>query len=172
MQASSHYSTPLSSSGSRKQSGRRPRCRKKPAALLWGINQLVTGAWPNGKVRILYVSPLKALNNDVQRNLLRPLFELRGLFSTAGEQFPDISVLTRSGVPPVEERRKMIRRPPELLITTPEPLNLLLTSRSGRSMLDGIATVILDEIHAVVGSKRGTHLITAVERLVLLSGEF
>ena len=66
----------------------------------------------------------------------------------------------------------MARRPPEILITTPESLNLLLASRSGRSLLTGIRTVVLDEIHAVVGTKRGTHLITAVERLVLLSGEF
>jgi ATP-dependent Lhr-like helicase len=66
----------------------------------------------------------------------------------------------------------MVRKPPEILITTPESLNLLLTSRSGRGMLMGIATVILDEIHAVVGTKRGTHLITAVDRLVRLSGDF
>lgn len=147
-------------------------CGKTLAAFLWGLNQLISGAWPKGKVRVLYVSPLKALNNDVQRNLLRPLAELKETFSRAGETFPEISVFTRSGDTPGEERRKMVRRPPEILITTPESINLLLTSRSGRSMLDGIATVILDEIHAVVGSKRGTHLITAVERLVLLSGEF
>jgi ATP-dependent Lhr-like helicase len=66
----------------------------------------------------------------------------------------------------------MLRRPPEILITTPESLNILLTSEGGRSLLAGIRTVVLDEIHAVAGSKRGTHLITAVERLVLLSGEF
>jgi ATP-dependent Lhr-like helicase len=147
-------------------------CGKTLAAFLWGMNQLITGAWPTGKVRVLYISPLKALNNDVQRNLLKPLAELRETFSRADEPFPEIAVLTRSGDTPGGERRRMFRRPPEILITTPESLNLLLTSRSGRSMLDGIATVILDEIHAVVGSKRGTHLITAVERLVPLSGEF
>jgi ATP-dependent Lhr-like helicase len=147
-------------------------CGKTLAAFLWGINQLITGAWTGGKVRVLYISPLKALNNDVQRNLLKPLFELRELFSKTGEQFPDISVLTRSGDTPAEERRRMVRRPPEILITTPESLNLLLSSRSGRSLLDGIATVVLDEIHAVVGTKRGTHLITAVDRLVPLCGEF
>jgi ATP-dependent Lhr-like helicase len=147
-------------------------CGKTLAAFLWGMNQLINGTWPKGKVRVLYISPLKALNNDVQRNLLKPLAELKETFAYAGETFPEISVLTRSGDTPGEERRKMFRRPPEILITTPESLNLLLTSRSGRSMLDGIATVILDEIHAVVGSKRGTHLITAVERLVPLVGEF
>ncbi len=147
-------------------------CGKTLAAFLWSINQLVSGVWTGGKVRVLYISPLKALNNDVQRNLLKPLGELRDYFSRAGAAFPEIRVLTRSGDTPGEERRRMIRRPPEILITTPESLNLLLTSRSGRSILTGIATVILDEIHAVVGSKRGTHLITAVDRLVPLCGEF
>jgi ATP-dependent Lhr-like helicase len=145
---------------------------KTLAAFLWGLNQLITGAWPLGTVRALYVSPLKALNNDVQRNLLGPLAELRTYFTRAGKSFPEISVLTRSGDTPDEERRRMARRPPEVLITTPESLNLLLSSKSGRAMLTGVATVILDEIHAVVGTKRGTHLITAVDRLVPLSGEF
>ncbi len=145
---------------------------KTLAAFLWGLNQLITRAWPAGKVRVLYVSPLKALNNDVRKNLLKPLHELREYFSHAGEPFPQINVLTRSGDTPGEERRRMIRRPPEVLITTPESLNLLLSSKSGRTLLTGIATVVLDEIHAVVGTKRGTHLITAVDRLVPLSGEF
>jgi ATP-dependent Lhr-like helicase len=145
---------------------------KTLAAFLWSLNQLVTGAWPSGRVRVLYVSPLKALNNDVRRNLLLPLASLRSHFEQAGETFPDIAVQTRSGDTPGEERRRMIRRPPEILITTPESLNLLLSSKSGRTMLTGVATVILDEIHAVVDGKRGTHLITAVDRLVPLSGEF
>ena len=145
---------------------------KTLTAFLWAMNQLITGAWGTGQTRVLYVSPLKALNNDIRRNLIAPLEELKGFFKAAGEPFPEICVLTRSGDTPAEERRRMIRRPPEILITTPESLNLLLCSRSGRAMLTGIATVILDEIHAVVGSKRGTHLITAVERLVLLTGEF
>ena len=147
-------------------------CGKTLAAFLWSIDQLITGALSRGKVRVLYVSPLKALNNDVQRNLLKPLHELREYFLKAGETMPELSVLTRSGDTPGEERRRMVRRPPEILITTPESLNLLLSSRSGRSMLSGIAAVILDEIHAVVGTKRGTHLITAVDRLVPLCGEF
>jgi ATP-dependent Lhr-like helicase len=147
-------------------------CGKTLAAFLWSINQLVSGAWTPGKVRVLYISPLKALNNDVRRNLLKPLGELRDYFTREGAPFPAVSVLTRSGDTPGEERRRMVRRPPEILITTPESLNLLLTSRSGRSMLTGIATVILDEIHAVVGTKRGTHLITAVDRLVPLAGDF
>ncbi len=145
---------------------------KTLAAFLWGIHQLVTGAWPAGRVRMLYVSQLKALNNDVQKNLLKPLRELQDLFSRSDQPFPEIRVLTRSGDTPGEERRRMVRRPPEILITTPESLNLLLSSKSGRTLLTGIATVILDEIHAVVGSKRGTHLIFAVDRLVPLSGGF
>jgi ATP-dependent Lhr-like helicase len=142
------------------------------AAFLWGINQLATGSLRTGKVRILYVSPLKALNNDIQRNLLAPLSALEAVFRQAGEALPRIRVLTRSGDTPPGERRRMLRNPPEILITTPESLNLILSSPNGRLMLDGVATVILDEIHAVAGSKRGTHLVTAVDRLVRLSGEF
>ena len=145
---------------------------KTLAAFLWAVDRLLSGEWPGNAVRVLYVSPLKALNNDVQRNLIRPLTELKALSVRSGAAIPDISVLTRSGDTPGDERRRMARRPPEILITTPESLNLLLASRSGRSLLTGIRTVVLDEIHSVVGTKRGTHLITAVERLVLLSGEF
>ena len=121
---------------------------------------------------MVYVSPLKALNNDVRRNLIAPLQELREYFARAGAAFPALSVQTRSGDTPGDERRRMLRHPPEILITTPESLNILLTAKGSRATLTGVTTVILDEIHAVAGSKRGTHLITAVERLVLLSGEF
>jgi ATP-dependent helicase Lhr and Lhr-like helicase len=145
---------------------------KTLAAFLWAINQLATGAWPRGETKVVYVSPLKALNNDVRRNLIAPLEQLRDYFRKAGAAFPDINVQTRSGDTPGNERRRMLRHPPEILITTPESLNILLTSKRSRATLTGVATVILDEIHAVAGSKRGTHLITAVERLVLLSGEF
>jgi len=145
---------------------------KTLTAFLWAINQLVTGAWEGGRIRVLYVSPLKALNNDIRRNLTSPLEELKIYFREAGADFPDLGIMTRSGDTPAEERRQMLKRPPEILITTPESLNILLSSRGGRALLTGIATVILDEIHAVVGTKRGTHLITAVERLVRLSGEF
>ena len=115
---------------------------------------------------------MKALNNDVHRNLLQPLRELREIFAGAGELFPDIGVATRSGDTPQSDRRRMLRHPPEILITTPESLNLMLSSQGGRSLLTGLETVILDEIHAVVGNRRGVHLMTAVERLVGLSGEF
>ncbi|HVP18457.1 MAG TPA: DEAD/DEAH box helicase, partial [Spirochaetia bacterium] len=145
---------------------------KTLAAFLWGIDRLVTRAWSTGKVRILYVSPLKALNNDIQRNLLAPLAGLQEFFSEFGSPFPPITVLTRSGDTPSSERQRMLAHPPEILITTPESLNLILSSTRGRLMLDGLATVILDEIHAVAATKRGAHLMTAVERLVRLSGEF
>ncbi len=147
-------------------------CGKTLAAFLWSINQLASSAWTGGKVRVLYISPLKALNNDVLLNLIKPREELREYFARSGVSFPEINVLTRSGDTPGEERRRMVRKPPEILITTPESLNLLLTSRSGRSLLTGLTTVIIDEIHAVVGTKRGTHLITAVDRLVPLCGDF
>jgi ATP-dependent Lhr-like helicase len=145
---------------------------KTLAAFLWGLNQLITGTWPGGRLRMLYISPLKALNNDVRRNLLKPLFELEQVFREASAPFPAIRVLTRSGDTPGDERQKMLRQPPEILITTPESLNILLTAKSSRPLLTSIATVILDEIHAVVASKRGTHLMTACDRLVPLADEF
>jgi ATP-dependent Lhr-like helicase len=142
------------------------------AAFLWAIHQLISGKWHLGHTSVLYVSPLKALNNDIQRNLLVPLDELRQIFERAAVPFPHIRVLTRSGDTPPSDRRRMQRNPPEILITTPESLNLLLSSPVSRTILTGIQTVILDEIHAVAGTKRGVHLITAVDRLVSLSGEF
>jgi ATP-dependent Lhr-like helicase len=145
---------------------------KTLAAFLYALNQLTTGAWPNGHTSVLYVSPLKALNYDIQRNLLGPLEELRKAFEEAGEVFPETRVLTRTGDTPQSDRRRMLRHPPEILITTPESLNLLLSSPSARAILSRLSTVILDEVHSVVGNKRGVHLITAVERLVRLSGEF
>ncbi len=145
---------------------------KTLTAFLWSINQLLSGAWAGDRVRVLYISPLRALNNDIQRNLLDPLSELQVAMAEAGQQPAPVRVLTRSGDTPSSERQKMIRHPPEILITTPETLNILLTSKGGRSILRDLEGVILDEIHAVAGSKRGTHLITAVERLSRLSGEF
>ena len=145
---------------------------KTLAAFLWPLDRLLSGTWEGGRVRVLYVSPLKALNNDIRKNLLMPLAELESAFAQAGEAGESVSVAVRSGDTPASERRKMLRIPPEILITTPESLNILLTSPRGKSLFTGLRTVILDEVHAVAGSKRGTHLITAVDRLVELSGEF
>ena len=144
---------------------------KTLAAFLWAIHQLASVAWDPGRTRVVYISPLRALNNDIQRNLLGPLAALRARFDAAGVPMPAIRVLTRSSDTPGSERQRMVRRPPEILVTTPESLNLLVSSAGGRRMLSGVAQVILDEIHAVVDSKRGTHLITAVDRLALLAGE-
>lgn len=145
---------------------------KTLTAFLWAINRFVTGELGTGATRVLYISPLKALNNDIQRNLLSPLAELAARFTAAGLDFPAIAVETRSGDTDPGDRRRMLRHPPEILITTPESLNLLLSSRGGRGLLRNIGTVILDEIHGVVGGKRGAYLMSAVERLVPMSGEF
>ncbi|MEI6519870.1 MAG: DEAD/DEAH box helicase [bacterium] len=145
---------------------------KTLTAFLWAINCFVTGKYPMGKNSVLYISPLKALNNDIRCNLLKPLEELRQLFADEGVEFPVIRVMTRSGDTSAEERRVMMKKPPEIFITTPETLNIMLTSRGGQGFLSSVKTVILDEIHAVIENRRGVHLITAVERLVRFSGEF
>lgn len=145
---------------------------KTLTAFLWALNRFATGELATGSTRVLYISPLKALNNDIQRNLLSPLSELRQRFEAEGAEFPDIAVGTRSGDTDAQMRRRMLRHPPEILITTPESLNLLLSSRGGQTLLYDIDTLILDEIHSVVQSKRGVYLMSAVERLVPMSGEF
>lgn len=145
---------------------------KTLTAFLWGINQFATGQLETGQTRILYISPLKALNNDIQRNLLSPLAGLKESFAAAGQTFPNLRVQTRSGDTDQADRRRMLREPPEILITTPESLNLMLSSQGGQGILQSLDTVILDEIHGVVDSKRGVYLMTAIERLVPLSGEF
>ena len=145
---------------------------KTLCAFLWALDRLLTGAWPAGALRVLYVSPLKALNNDIRLNLLAPLRHLGERLAAAGLPVPELRVEVRSGDTPQSERQRMLRRPPEILVTTPESLNLLLASPRARGILTGLRTVILDEIHAVASTKRGTHLATAVERLVPLAGEF
>ena len=145
---------------------------KTLTAFLSALDALATGRWPTGQVSVVYVSPLKALGSDVRANLLRPLAGLRQAFAAAGEPFPTLRAEIRSGDTPSQARRRMLRQPPEILITTPESLNLLLSSKGGRGLLAPVRLVILDEIHAVAGSKRGVFLLSAVERLALLAGEF
>lgn len=145
---------------------------KTLTAFLWAINQLITGSWEPGTVRVLYISPLKALNTDIRENLLAPLDELQKQFLSENIRIPEIRVQTRSGDTSSSERRIMIKRPPEILITTPESLNLIISSPIARNMLRGLKTVILDEIHAVASTKRGSYLMTAIERLELLSNGF
>ncbi len=141
---------------------------KTLTAFLWELNQLITSGMrePLGNaVHILYVSPLKALNNDIQRNLERPLTELRERFTAAGESFPEIRVAVRTGDTPASARARMIRKSPHILITTPESLHIMLTTVRGRGMFSGVRAVIVDEIHAIAGTKRGAHLALTLERL-------
>jgi ATP-dependent Lhr-like helicase len=145
---------------------------KTLTAFLWALQQLATGVWEEGTTRVLYVSPLKALAADIERNLAEPLAGIGEAFRAAGGDLPRIRVAMRSGDTPPAERQKIVRQRPEILITTPESLNLLVNSKAGPALFAGLRTVILDEIHAVAASKRGTHLITAVDRLVLFAGEF
>ena len=116
-------------------------------------------------IEILYISPLKALSNDVHRNLEAPLAELRVFAAARGEAFPDIRVATRTGDTPQSERARMAKKPPHILVTTPESLYVLLTSQSGRAALGTVRTVIVDEIHAIAGDKRGAHLALSLERV-------
>jgi ATP-dependent Lhr-like helicase len=147
---------------------------KTLAAFLWSLNRLVAAAAAEGGLpdatQVVYVSPLKALGNDIQKNLQQPLDELRALADTSGQRLPEIRALVRSGDTPARERARMARRPPHILITTPESLYILLTAESSRRMLRTATTVIVDEIHAVAGDKRGAHLALSLERLDALCG--
>ena len=140
---------------------------KTLTAFLWSLDRFAAGAHRPGRTRVLYVSPLKALNNDIRRNLLGPLGELR-----EHHGFPEISVRTRSGDTSQGDRQRMLRSPPDILITTPESLALLLTATRGRQALATVETLILDEVHAVVANRRGVQLMTSVERLAAVAGEF
>jgi ATP-dependent Lhr-like helicase len=119
--------------------------------------------------QVVYVSPLKALSNDIQKNLATPLKELSDLAAELGTPFPEIRAAVRTGDTKASDRQRMAKRPPHILITTPESLYILLTSRSGRQGLRGVKTLILDEIHAVADDKRGSHLSLSVERLCALA---
>jgi ATP-dependent helicase Lhr and Lhr-like helicase len=123
------------------------------------------------RTAILYLSPLKALSNDVQRNLEAPLAELAAFFARHGEAFPEIRVAVRTGDTPAAERQRMAKRPPHILVTTPESLYILLTTDRGRAALGQVGTVIVDEIHAVAADKRGAHLALSLERLDRLVGQ-
>ena len=126
-------------------------------------------------MHLLYVSPLKALNNDVQKNLEGPLAALKERFAREAappepadvrmRAFPEIRVAVRTGDTPSSARAKMLRKTPHILITTPESLHILLTSVRGRSIFSSLRAVIVDEIHAVAGTKRGAHLALTLERL-------
>ena len=143
---------------------------KTLAAFLWALDNLASLGNPaadpprRAGTRVLYVSPLKALAVDVERNLRTPLAGLTRLAERHGLPAPDISVGVRSGDTPPQRRRELIAHPPDVLITTPESLFLMLTS-AARETLAGVRTVIVDEIHAIAGGKRGAHLALSLERL-------
>ncbi|MGH3906688.1 MAG: ATP-dependent helicase [Pseudonocardiaceae bacterium] len=140
---------------------------KTLAAFLWALDRLAVAGPPDDagrRCRVLYISPLKALAVDVERNLRSPLTGIRQAAHRLGLPRPDIQVGMRTGDTPAEQRRAFIRTPPDVLVTTPESLFLLLTS-AARESLRGIETVIVDEVHAVAGTKRGAHLALSLERL-------
>ncbi|WP_277212873.1 ATP-dependent helicase [Isoptericola croceus] len=140
---------------------------KTLAAFLWAIDRLTSGSLPQDpahRCRVLYVSPLKALAADVQRNLRAPLAGIRQAAARDGGVAHEVSVGMRTGDTPASERRAFATRPPDVLVTTPESLFLVLTS-AARTGLVGVETVVVDEIHAVAGTKRGAHLALTLERL-------
>ncbi|MFC2016061.1 DEAD/DEAH box helicase, partial [Chloroflexota bacterium] len=153
---------------------------KTLAAFLWGIDEIFRELTRRAErpedddaregVRLLYVSPLKALNNDVEQNLRAPLAGIRRRAREQGEPLPRLDVLVRTGDTPQSVRRRMVKHPPHVLITTPESLYLILTSPVARDMFRTVRTVILDEIHTLVGNKRGVHLALSLERVVELAG--
>lgn len=144
---------------------------KTLAAFLAAIDSLVKESRERplpDETRVLYISPLKALSNDIRKNLQTPLQAINECLLESGESFADIRAAVRTGDTPPGERTKMRKQPPHILVTTPESLYILLTSEGGRDMLSTVATVIVDEIHALAGNKRGSHLSLSLERLQAL----
>ncbi len=147
---------------------------KTLAAFLSAIDELVREGLASGladEVHVLYVSPLKALSNDIRKNLQEPLAGIRSGLTAMG--LPDVGIraAVRTGDTPAAERERMRRTPPHILVTTPESLYILLSSDSGRAMLKSVKSVIVDELHAVAGSKRGSHLMLSLERLEALCAQ-
>ena len=146
---------------------------KTMAAFLWGIDRIYRDLLENPElsgVQLVYISPLKALNNDIGRNLREPLAGIRLTASQMGQSLPPLHHAVRTGDTPSSARQRMVRRPPHILITTPESLYLILTSVRAREMLASVHTVIVDEIHTLCGNKRGVHLTLSLERLRALTG--
>ena len=140
---------------------------KTLAAFLAGLDHLWRTPRPTRGVRILYISPLKALNNDVHRNLAVPLAGIEATAARLDAPLPNLAVAVRTGDTPATDRQKLIRRPPDILITTPESLHLMLTSRA-RETLRSVSHVIVDEIHALCPNKRGAFLALLLERIEAL----
>jgi ATP-dependent helicase Lhr and Lhr-like helicase len=146
---------------------------KTLAAFLACIDRLVRKAVAGeleDQTEVLYVSPLKALGNDIQKNLDTPLGEILELARARGYLMPEIRTAVRTGDTLMSERRTMLKRPPHILVTTPESLYILLTAEKSREVLRTVKTVIVDEIHAIADDKRGSHLALSLERLDALTG--
>src|SRR6201996_6565844 len=146
---------------------------KTLAAFLICIDKLIRQAMDGSlapTTQVVYVSPLKALSNDVQKNLEQPLREIQELAMARGYLCPAIRTAVRTGDTLPAERRAMLKNPPHILVTTPESLYILLTSEKSRQNLCSVETVIVDEIHAVADDKRGSHLTLTLERLDALVG--
>lgn len=146
---------------------------KTLAAFLTSIDRLLRAAIAGNlaeRTYVVYVSPLRALSNDIQRNLKTPLAELMGMAEASLLGCPEIRALVRTGDTPAQERQRMLKQPPHILVTTPESLYLLLTARRSREILRHVDTVIVDEIHALARDKRGSHLALSLERLEALVG--
>jgi ATP-dependent Lhr-like helicase len=144
---------------------------KTLAAFMSSIDELVIEGLEHDlpdETRVLYVSPLKALSNDIQKNLQSPISGIRDSLLEHGLPDVEIRAWVRTGDTPQSERQKMRKKPPHIVVTTPESLFILLTSESGREMLATVHTVIIDEIHALAGNKRGAHLMLSLERLSAL----
>src|SRR5271170_2442295 len=145
---------------------------KTLAAFLACINRLVCRALAgelNDRTEVLYVSPLKALGNDIQKNLELPLGDILQMAGDRGLLMPEIRTAVRTGDTLMKDRRLMLKRPPHILVTTPESLYILLTAEKSRAILRDVETVIVDEIHAVADDKRGVHLALSLERLEALT---
>src|ERR1700732_389760 len=147
---------------------------KTLAAFLACIDRLVRKGLAGDladRTEVLYVSPLKALGNDIQKNLEVPLGEILAMAGERGLLMPEIRTAVRTGDTLAHERRAMLKRPPHILVTTPESLYILLTAGRGRERLKSVETVIVDEIHAMADDKRGSHLTISLARLERLAGK-
>ncbi|MBR4900513.1 MAG: DEAD/DEAH box helicase [Victivallales bacterium] len=147
---------------------------KTLTAFLWAINQLLRGRWPSKQLAAIYVSPLKALNNDIRENLLTPLAEIRELAASEGLNLPSPRIAVRSGDSTAAERRNIWTNRPEILITTPESLFLMLQSKreAVENLFSSVKTVIIDEVHALLNTRRGIQLAASLEWLAEFAGDF
>ena len=146
--------------------------RQDAGGILACIDKIVRAAVKNellDETSVVYVSPLKALSNDIQKNLDAPLDEIRALAFERGVEMQEVRTAVRTGDTPMRERQAMLRKAPHILVTTPESLFILLTADKSRQMLASVETVIVDEIYAVADDKRGAHLAVSLERLQRLA---